>query len=53
MISVDIYKMDTIELIASFEIEFEWQYDALIAFEALLEKNNIKYCEITIYQQDV
>lgn len=52
MISVDVYNMDTIKHIASFEIEFEWQYDALIAFEEVLEKNNIKYREITTYQQE-
>ena len=53
MISVDVYNMDTIEHIASFDIEFEWQYDNLIAFEKLLEENNIRYCEITTYQQEV
>lgn len=52
MVFVDIYNNVTCAHIASFEIEFDWQYDQVIAFEDTLTKNSIKYFEITTYQQE-
>ena len=52
MIFVDIYNDVNCAHIASFEIEFDWQYDQIITFEDTLTKNGIKYFEITTYQQE-
>lgn len=52
MIFVDIYNSDNCMHIASFEIEFEWQYEYIAEFEDKLTENGIKYFEITTYQQE-
>lgn len=52
MVFVDVYTDTNCIHIASFEIEFDWQYDQIIAFEDTLTKNGIKYFEITTYQQE-
>lgn len=52
MIFVDVYNDTTCVHIASFEIEFDWEYNQIIAFEDILTKNGIKYFEITTYQQE-
>ena len=52
MIFVDIYDADTHATLGSFEIEFDWQYTDIIAFEDALTKKGIKYFEITTYQED-
>lgn len=52
MIFVDIYNNANGAHIASFEIEFNWQYDDLFTFENALEEKGIKYFEITTYQQE-
>lgn len=51
MIFVDIYNDANYAHIASFEIEFDWQYNQLITFEDTLTENGIKYFEITTYQR--
>lgn len=51
MIFVDIYNDATYDHIASFEIEFDWQYDQIVSFEDALTEKGIKYFEITTYQQ--
>lgn len=51
MIFVDIYNDATYNHIASFEIEFDWQYDQIVSFEDALTEKGIKYFEITTYQQ--
>lgn len=53
MICVDIYNDINCTHIASFEIEFDWQYEDLINFEDSLTANGIKFFEITTYQQEV
>lgn len=52
MVFVDIYNADTYAILASFEVEFEWQYEGIITFENMLTENQIKYIEITTYQED-
>lgn len=52
MVFVDIYNDNTGTHIASFDLEFEWQYEELIAIEDELTERGIKYFEITTYQQE-
>ncbi len=53
MIFVDIYNDANYAHIASFEIEFDWQYEDLVDFEDALSEKGIKFFEITTYQQEV
>lgn len=53
MVFVDIYNDANGAHIASFEIEFDWQYDDLFNFENVLILKGIKFFEITTYQQKV
>ncbi len=52
MVFVDIYNNANGAHIASFEIEFDWQYDDLFDFENVLILKGIKFFEITTYQQE-
>ena len=51
MVFVDIYNDANGAHIASFEIEFDWQYDDLFNFENALILKGIKFFEITTYQR--
>jgi len=53
MVFVDVYTDTNCIHIASFEIEFDWQYDDLFILENALTEKGIKYFEITTYQQEV
>ena len=52
MIYIDIYTTDKMIHLASFDIEFDWQYEELIEFEDKLSEEGIRYFEITTYQQE-
>jgi hypothetical protein len=52
MVFVDIYDDATNAHIASFDLEFDWQYKEVIAVEDELTERGIKFFEITTYQED-
>ncbi len=52
MIFVDIYNAETNRVLASFDLEFDWQYEEIISYEDQLTENGIKYFEITTYQKE-
>jgi hypothetical protein len=52
MVYVDIYDDIDCTHIASFEIEFDWQFEDLVDFEDILVAEGVKFFEITTYQRE-
>lgn len=52
MVFIDIYDNATNAHIISFDLEFDWQYEEVVAVEDELTERGIKYFEITTYQRE-